>query len=119
MSPYSKPAPRGFRWADTPAMRAVLVVLIVASLGLSIYASSRYVGLVNCLQDHAAADATRTKKIADATDVERAADRNLLMGPREGRTPAELRQRALDARAETDRVRAANPAPSGESAACR
>lgn len=119
MSPYSRPAPRGFRWADTPISRAVLAVLIVVSLGLSIYASSRYVGLVNCLQAHAASDAMRTKRIADATDIERRADRDLLAGPRDGVTAAELRKRALAARAETDRVRANNPAPSGESAACR
>jgi hypothetical protein len=118
MSP-TRPAPRGFRWTDAPAARAVLAVLIVVSLGLSIYASVRYVGLVNCLQAHAAADAQRTKRIADATDAERAADRLLLMGPREGQTAADLRAAALAARAETDRVRADNPAPSGESASCR
>lgn len=115
MSP-TRPAPRGFRWIDTPAARAVLAVLIVVSLGLSIYASARYVGLVNCLQAHAAADAKRTKAIADATDVERRADSALLAGRGD---PVALRAASLAARAQTDRVRAANPAPSGASASCR
>lgn len=116
MSPYTRPAPRGFRWTDTPAARAVLAVLIVLSLGLSIYASTRYVGLVNCLQTHAARDAIRTKAIADATDVERRADLALIDG---GPATEQERAAAVEARRNTDRVRAANPAPNGEDAVCR
>jgi hypothetical protein len=108
VSPYRQPAPRGFRWTDTPAARAVLAVLIVVSLGLSIYASVRYVGLVNCLNARDVADAKRTRAIAIATDHERVADRELLMGHGD---PAVLRQQALEARDATDRVRAANPPP--------
>jgi hypothetical protein len=115
----TSPAPRGFRWAERPTGRAILVVLIVISLGLSIYASARYVTLVNCLQEHATADAVRTAAIARATDVERETDRALLIGVVPGGPAgAELRRQALAARAATDAVRAANPPPAGSEASC-
>lgn len=123
MSPYREPAPRGFRWADSPVGRSIVTVLAVVSLALSLYVGYRYVELIDCLQSHAAADAVRTRAIAEATDLERMADRDLLEGPdgpsAKGRTGAQLRRDALDARAHTDRVRAANPAPDGVSASCR
>lgn len=119
MNAYSRPAPRGFRWIDTPAVRAALAVLIVVSLGLSIYASARYIGLVNCLQRQATADAVRTKRIADATDIERRSDSALIAGAVPGGPSSiELRRAAIDARAHTDRVRAENPAPSGAGTSC-
>lgn len=120
MSPYSKPAPRGFRWADAPIGRAIVTVFAIVSLVLSLYVGYRYVGLINCLRDRAVADGVRTKAIADATDLERRADLALLSSPGrpEGTSRAELLARAIDARQHTDRVRAANPAPPAEQAAC-
>jgi hypothetical protein len=118
MMPYRQPAPRGFRWADQPIGRAIVTVLALVSLGLSLFVGYKYVDLIDCLRDRAVADATRTKAIADATDHERAADRALLMGPVGTLTAAELRARALAARAATDRVRAANPAPPAGAADC-
>lgn len=115
MSPYRQPAPRGFRWADQPIGRALVTVLAVLSLSLSLFVGYKYVGLIQCLRDRATADAVRTKAIADATDHERAADRALLMKIGD---PEALRHAALDARAATDRVRAANPAPPAGRAAC-
>lgn len=118
MMPYRQPAPRGFRWADQPIGRAIVTVLAIVSLGLSLFVGYKYVGLIDCLRDRAVADATRTKAIADATDHERQADRALLMGPREGATAEQLRATALAARARTDDVRAANPAPPAGEADC-
>lgn len=119
MSPYTKPAPRGFRWADQPIGRAIMVVMAIISLGLSLFVGYQYVDLIDCLKDQARADAVRTKAIADATDQERAADLALITGPRPGGpTAAELRAVSVEARKHTDRVRAANPAPPARGAAC-
>lgn len=118
MSPHTRPAPRGFRWADRPIGRAIVTVLAIVSLSLSLFVGYRYVDLIDCLKDRDVADAARTRAIAGATDHERAADRALLMGPVGTMTVAELRSRALAARAETDKVRAANPAPPASEAAC-
>jgi hypothetical protein len=124
VSPHRQPAPKGFRWADQPWARALVSVLAIISLGLSLVVGYQYVDLIDCLQDRAQSDAVRTKAIADATDRERAADRDLLAGPGTGtveerrRGAAKLRERAIAARAETDRVRAANPAPPASSAEC-
>lgn len=112
MSPYSQPAPRGFRWADSPIGRTIVMLLAVLSLALSLYVGYRYVHLINCLQDVATADAKRTAAIADATDAERAADLALLMGPQPGGpSAAALRAADVEARKHTDTVRAAYPAP--------
>jgi hypothetical protein len=119
VSPYRQPAPKGFRWADQPIGRAIVTVLAIVSLALSLFVGYQYVGLIDCLKDTAAADAKRTKAIADATDHERAADRALLAAPLGGDPIGELRKKALAARAETDRVRAANPAPPPGEADCR
>lgn len=108
MSPHTQPAPRGFRWADAPIGRVIVLVLAVISLALSLYVGYRYVGLIDCLQAQASADARRTSAIAEATDRERAADLALLMGDGD---PAELRRLDVEARKHTDAVRAANPAP--------
>ncbi|HYD28890.1 hypothetical protein [Brevundimonas sp.] len=87
------------------------MVLALVSLVVSMYVGYRYVGLIDCLQRQAAADANRTKAIAEVTDRERAADLALIMGPTAERSAAALREAATEARRETDRVRAANPAP--------
>lgn len=116
MTGLPRNAPRGFRWADAPLGRAAVVVLSVIALSLSIFVGYRYVGLIDCLRARDAADAKRTEAIAVATDVERAADRALLTG---GPNPSALRRAALDARAHTDTVRAANPPPRGSDAYCR
>jgi hypothetical protein len=127
VSPYRQPAPRGFRWADRPVGRAIVTVLAIVSLLLSLYVGYQYAGLIDCLRDGAVADDIRTKRIADATDVERRADLALLMGvpptvsdPDARRKAADsLRQATIDARQATDRVRAANPAPTAAQAACK
>jgi len=108
MSPYREPAPRGFRWADRPAARAVAMVLAIVSMMVSIYVGYRYVELVDCLRHRDTADQVRTKAIAEATDRERAADLALLsgVGDRE-----QLRQETVAARQNTDNVRRAHPAP--------
>ncbi len=126
MSPYTEPAPRGFRWADRPIGRVIMNMLAVVSLLLSLYVGYRYVGLIDCLRDRAVADGVRTKRIADATDIERRADLALLSGvPASVEDPAarraageELRRATVEARQHTDRVRAANPAPAATEAAC-
>lgn len=119
MSPYTKPAPRGFRWADQPIGRAIMVIMAIISLGLSLFVGYQYVGLIDCLKDQARADAVRTKAIADATDRERAADLALIAGPRpNGSDAGELRAESVAARKHTDEVRAANPAPPVGQAAC-
>lgn len=119
MSPYTKPAPRGFRWADAPIGRAIMTTFAIMSLLLSLYVGYRYVGLIDCLRDRAVADGVRTKRIADATDLERRADLALLAGPKPGGpTGRELVAGSLLARQHTDRVRAANPAPTATEAAC-
>lgn len=121
MSPHTRPAPRGFRWADAPIGRAIVTVLSVVSLGLSLFVGYQYVDLINCLSDRDRADAVRTRAIADATDGERKADLALLMGPQNGgtRTAADLRELSVRARQHTDAVRAANPAPTPQEAQCR
>jgi len=120
VSPHTKPAPRGFRWADQPIGRAIVTVFAIVSLALSLYVGYRYVGLIDCLRDRAVADGVRTKAIADATDLERRADLALLSSPGrpEGRSRAELLAEAISARQHTDRVRAANPAPAAAEASC-
>jgi hypothetical protein len=120
MSRHIQPAPRGFRWADAPLGRAIMTVFAIVSLLLSLYVGYRYVGLIDCLRDRAVADGVRTKRIADATDLERRADLALLSSPGRpvGTSRAELLARAVAARQHTDRVRAANPAPAGIEAAC-
>lgn len=120
MSPYRLPAPRGFRWADQPIGRAIVTVLAILSLVLSLVVGYQYVGLINCLQARAVADGERTKRIADATDVERRADLALLMGVKPGGpSRAELLAAAVQARQHTDAVRAQNPAPTAHEASCR
>lgn len=120
MSPHTRPAPRGFRWADAPIGRAIVTVFAILSLSLSLYVGYRYVGLINCLRDRAVADGVRTKAISDATDLERRADLALLSAPGhpESRPRAELLAEAINARQHTDRVRAANPAPAAAEATC-
>lgn len=126
MSPYTKPAPRGFRWADQPVGRAIMNVFAIMSLLLSLYVGYQYVGLIDCLRHDAVADGVRTRKIADATDIERRADLALLSGvpdtiqdPAARRAAGEaLRRTAVEARRHTDRVRAENPAPTPSQAAC-
>ncbi len=81
-------------------------LLAIASMVVSIYVGYRYVRLIDCLAARDEASAVRTAAIAEATDLERAADLALLRTP----GPA-ARAFAVEAREATDRVRAANPAP--------
>jgi hypothetical protein len=106
------PPPPGLGWADTYSARAGAVVLAVLSLILSVYVGYRYVRLVDCLTGTDIADQRRTVAIADATDRERRADLALVTGPVPGGpNAAALRAADIEARQQTDRVRAANPAP--------
>jgi len=119
MTPHRLPAPPGFRWADQPIGRAIVTVLAILSLFLSMLVGYRYVGLIDCLRDRATADEIRTKAISDATDRERAADLALLAGPTPGGPSGpELRAADVEARKNTDRVRAAHPAPPAGAADC-
>lgn len=83
--------------------------MALVSLLVALYVSYRQYDLVNCLAERDAADRTRTSAIAAATDAERIADLRLL---RDG-TP-EARAAAISARDNTDKVRAAHPAPNTE-----
>jgi hypothetical protein len=100
------PAPRGFRWADSPGARLAVMVLAACCLLVSVLVGWRQNALTNCLRDRDTADQARTRAIAQATDAERVAERTLIMD----RTEA-ARQAVLRAYAHTDEVRQANPAP--------
>lgn len=106
MNAYRQPAPRGFRWADAPAGRAIVIVLAAVSLLLSLYVGYRYVGLIDCLNARDTADQRRTSAVARATDAERVAQRAAI-----DTTDETARLAWLAAIDETDRVRAAYPAP--------
>lgn len=106
MSPYTRPAPRGFRWADAPAGRAIVTALAVLSLILSLYVGYRYVGLIDCLQTRDTQDQERTAAIARATDAERVAQLRAVGDP-----TAANREAWLVALRGTDKVRALHPAP--------
>lgn len=100
--------PRGLRWIDNYWARFGAFVLVLLSVGLSIYVANRYLHLVDCLNANDTADRRRTAAIATATDAERAAQRRLIV--------ATTREESLAARAATiasydatDRVRAQNP----------
>lgn len=97
--------PRGLRWTDAPLGRLLAFVLAVTSLVMSFMIGSRYVALIDCLQDRDVADQRRSAAIAGATDAERSADLALIVGP----PSAELRAAAVAARKRTDAVRAAYP----------
>lgn len=101
--------PRGLKWTISPYGRALTVMIAVASLVVSMYVGYRYVGLVDCLRDSSLADKQRTAAISAATDAERAADLALIEGA--GGQAERLRNASVAARKNTDRVRAANPAP--------
>lgn len=108
----SEVPPRGLRWTITPYGRALTIMIAVVSLVVSMYVGYRYVGLVDCLRDSSLADKQRTAAISAATDAERAADLALIEGSAaDGR---QLRENSVAARKNTDRVRAANPAPAVE-----
>ncbi len=62
----------------------------------------------DCLAEQNLATQRRAAAIAAATDAERKADMMLLLG---GPSSESLRAAAVKARVETDKVRAANPAP--------
>lgn len=84
----------------------VALGLAVLSLVMVFYVGYRQYDLVNCLAERDGEVRLRTSAIAAATDAERIADLALL---RDG--TAEARQAAVSARENTDKVRAAYPAP--------
>jgi hypothetical protein len=106
------PAPRGMKWLGRAPGMIVAYLLTAASLALSIYVFGLYQHLADCTAAQQAEDQRRTAVLAPFTDAERAADRALLVGPTPGGPDVKtLRDLDLSARAETDRARAANPAP--------
>lgn len=113
MSSQSAP-PRGLGWTDNPTGRGIVTLLSIFTLLLTLFVGYQYVELVDCLNDHAIAAAVRTKKLSDATDAERTADRLLLAGAPTREDREQLRLNALRARENTDAVRRANPPPPEE-----
>lgn len=87
----------------------IALVMAVISLLVAFFVAYRQYDLVNCLAERDAEVRIRTSAIANATDSERIADLALLRNS----TP-ETRQAAIAARANTDLVRAAHPAPNVE-----
>lgn len=106
MTGLPRQPPRGFRWTATAAARGITTLLAIATLGMAIFLGIRQQLYVSCVAEQQRIEAARTEAISDATDAERAADRELLADP----TP-ERRAAALAAREHTDRVRAEHPAP--------
>jgi hypothetical protein len=104
--------PRWLAWANTSQARAATTVVAMVALVASIILGLRQQAYTTCLGEKEAADSARTLAISRATDIERAADLALLVGPTApGQTGAELRAAARAARTNTDRVRAENPPP--------
>lgn len=102
--------PKGLRWTATATARGFTTLLAVIALLVGVWANVQQVSYVHCVGASQQADAKRTAAIADATDVERRADRALLAGPQPSSpTIIELRDADTAARAHTDAVRAANP----------
>jgi hypothetical protein len=102
--------PRGLRWTTTDTARGLTTIVAMLALLLGITVCVQQQVYIHCVGARQAADAKRTAAISHATDVERAADRDLLDGPRPGGpTLLQLRDAAVAARAHTDVVRAANP----------
>lgn len=102
--------PRGLRWTATETMKGLTTVIAMVALLGAILVGVQQQVYIHCVGAHQSADAARTAAISDATDLERAADRNLLDGPRPGGpTILQLRDASVAARAHTDQVRAANP----------
>lgn len=102
--------PRWLRWADTSGARATTTVMAMIALLGCLLLGLRQQAYINCVAEQQARDAERTRAIAAATDVERAADRDLIMGA-PGRTQESLRAADVAAREFTDQIRAANPPP--------
>jgi len=94
---------------QTSNLWSIALGMAVISLLMAMFVTYQQYDLVSCLADRDAEVRIRTSAIAAATDAERIADLRLL---RDG-TP-EARQAAISARANTDRVRAAHPAPNVE-----
>jgi hypothetical protein len=112
------PAPRGLKWVGGTFGTVAAYAIAIFSVGLSMYVLSLYKDLAGCIAENQAADQRRSAILSPFTDRERAADRALLVGPRPGGPDGHtLRQIDLDARAATDRARAANPVP--PSSTCR
>ena len=91
---------------QTAKLWNVALIMAVVSLLVALFVTYRQYALVGCLAERDAEVRARTSAIATATDAERIADLRLL---RDG-TPA-ARATAIAARENTDKVRAAHPAP--------
>lgn len=100
--------PRGLEWTLAPFGRILALSLAIVSLIVSLYVGYRYTGLVDCLRDQTLSAQQRTSALAAATDAEREADLALLKG---GLDLIELQRASIAARQNTDKVRAAYPAP--------
>jgi hypothetical protein len=106
MTGLPRQPPRGLRWTATAAARGITTLVALATLLLAVVLGVRQQFYISCVGDRQQADAERTAAISEATEAERAADRELLADPN-----ADRRARALAARQHTDRVRAEYPAP--------
>ncbi len=104
--------PRGLRWANTAVARAITTMVAIVALTMSIVLLGRLQDYTKCIADQQAISDERSRAIAAATDIERAADTALIAGATPGGpTAEELAQASVAARAVTDRVRAQNPPP--------
>lgn len=107
---FGENPPAGLRWANTTAARSVTTIMAVIALALSAFLLYRLDDYVDCIADQQSRSDERSRALAAATDVERAADTAALAGV--GKPDAErLRQAAVAARAVTDQVRRQNPPP--------
>jgi hypothetical protein len=90
------------------AARIVVNILAVMVLVVQAYLFFRWELYTECVAQQATVAADRDRTIAQAIDVERAAERQLLLSPSEAKRIA-----VLNARARVDTVRASNPPPPG------
>lgn len=110
MTVFGENPPRWLRWANTSGARATTTVIAMIALLVSGYLFFRLNELVTCIAAQQRDDARRTTVIAEATDIERRADAALVAGPQPGGPDGhELRRLDVEARRNTDAVRAANP----------
>lgn len=104
--------PGWLRWANTSGARAITTIIAFVALMLSGLLAVRQQSYITCIADQQSLSDARTRILAAATDVERAADTDLIAGPRPGGPTAEqLRAASIAARAVTDLVRKNNPPP--------
>lgn len=108
MTVFGDDPPAWLSWANTSGARASTTFVAVVALILSAILGLRQQSYITCVADQQAADAERTRAIAAATDIERAADAALVLGAG-GPDVVHLRAADVAARAFTDKVREQYP----------